>query len=465
MIHPEEYKIEQLVLGADLNEAERALIEKHLEECSGCRADAEEIRKLYADARNELLSNTRIGEGRSGGLVRRAPDPLLKQLDEQLWIPPRPQRTVARFQRFVGRNAVPLGLSTLGIMAILLVTVIRDSKPVDSNPSYLSVDSGRRLFDVRNREGQVLWSKFIEGDWSPSEKDQFGNDLAVLADLNSDGKKEIVTTIFSTVGPDSTKNCVQLFDPSGSHVRSVKLGEPFKYKNEDFSSVFTTRGLVVDNFGPNGETEIIVGIAHRHSPYAVVRLNARGEVLGEYWHYGHFFGIRGGDLDGSGKKVVVLCGLNDEINAGVVAVLDPSKIIGRTQTALSAGYEWKKSVAELYYIRFPKTELDKFSRHKPRVISPVWNSKDGYIFAYTNPGDNDFNYAIDYSFGKDFQLQSILPTDSERQLEARLVAEGKLSHPLRANYWKKLQNDVQYWDGMKWGTNHVGVGGVQIGAE
>jgi hypothetical protein len=461
MIHPEEYKLEQFVLGADLGEDERAMIDRHLEECAGCRADVDEFRRVYADARNELLSNVKIGQGRSAGLVKRMPEPLLQQPDDQLWIPP-PQNAVTRFQRFVGRNAVSLGLSTIGIVIILLVAIMRDSKPVDSNPAYLSVDSGRHLFEVQNREDEILWTRFIEGDWSPSLKDQFGNDLALVVDLNGDGRKEIVTTLFSVVGPDSLRNCVQAFDAEGKLILNTRLGGPFLYKGESFSSVFTTRGLLVDNFGPNGEMEIIVGIAHRHSPYAVVRLNPKGEVLGEYWHYGHFFGIRSADFVGSGKKGVVLCGRNDEINAGVIAVLDPSKIVGKTQATISEGYASEKSEAELYYIRFPKTELDKLSNFKPRVACPVWESKDGYIFSYANPEGESFNYSIDYSFGKDFRLQSVLPTDSERRLEARLVAEGKLSHPLRAKYWKELQNRVYYWDGMTWGTYHLGVGSVRV---
>lgn len=464
MIHPEEYKIEQFVLGGSLSKAERAEIESHLELCSGCRADADEFRQIYADAQNELLSNSRIGERQSAGLVKRGPESVVPRSDDWLWIPPVRQSAVGRFQRFVGRNAVPLGFSTLGIVAILLIAIMRESKPSDSNPAYLSVDPGKRMFEVRNREGEILWRKFIEGDWSPGEKDQYANDLAVLADLDGDGKKEIVTILFSAVGPDSTKDCVQAYDAEGKLILNTKLGGPFIFRGERFSPVFTTRGLLVDTFGPNGETEIIVGIAHRHSPFAIIRLNSKGVVLGEYWHYGHFFGIRSGSLDGGRKKVLVLSGLNDEIGAGVISVVDPSTIVGERQSTVSNGYQWKKSNSELYYIRFPRTELDRFTKYKPRVTSPVWQSKEEYIFAYLNPAGTVFNYGIDYSFDSSFRLQKISPTDSERRLEAQLLAERKLSHPLSADYWKQLQNEVRYWNGTKWEANYVAMERVQMSA-
>jgi hypothetical protein len=68
------------------------------------------------------------------------------------------------------------------------------------------------------------------------------------------------------------------------------------------------------------------------------------------------------DVDHDGKEELIFLGMNDtpfpDITYGVMAVLDPSKIIGDTESKASLGFGFPAAECERYYLRFPRSDVD-----------------------------------------------------------------------------------------------------------
>ena len=136
----------------------------------------------------------------------------------------------------------------------------------------------------------------------------------------------------------------------------------FRDKSHD-ASFMPLYPLVLDR-SQNSSIQILVSASNQRSPFFTARLDAKGNILGRYWHYGtlgHQYLV---DIDGSNEKKLILCGVND-IEEGtngsfaVIAVLDPAKIIGESESAATRGFGKTTSTAEICYVRLPASDLNR----------------------------------------------------------------------------------------------------------
>ncbi len=107
--------------------------------------------------------------------------------------------------------------------------------------------------------------------------------------------------------------------------------------------------------------EIIVGTNNGRSPNVIFRLDNQTNILGSYAHYGDVKNILLQLTDG--KKKLFVFGQNDlgemdSLSFPVLALIDPEKIIGRSESNCTPGFDLPPSPAELSYVRFPLSDMN-----------------------------------------------------------------------------------------------------------
>ena len=164
-------------------------------------------------------------------------------------------------------------------------------------------------------------------------------------------------------------------------------------------------------------------------------------------------------MKGDGKKELVLCGVNDvdEKTTGpgsVIAVLDPKKIVGETESSTTRGFGFDATDCELYYILVPQTDMSLVLESRLVVLSLESEKESVLRFsAHGEKGDDDEQFEFDFS--KDLRILDIKPGTWNSTLHDKLKKEGKLSSVFNDQYIEDMKNRIKYWNGQKWVKEHV----------
>ncbi|MGB2867743.1 MAG: VCBS repeat-containing protein [Bacteroidota bacterium] len=473
MQHIPEYTIELYVLRAPEVESERSTVERHLRTCAKCRDMEHVVREFYLNVEHELRTNADLGKVPRRALVRKSNE-VMPFWEDQAPITGS-LTSVQRFQWFVGSNAVPLSVGLLGVFAVLFLflTVKPDS---DNNPWYVRANKENSQVEVFNREGAKLWSlpnttgAEVYSNEVGRVVDEFRNSYAEVVDLDSDGSNEVLSILSESGEAGARSDVVRVYDSGGRVLWKKKLGASVQFAQERYPDQFKTAGLVVGDLAGNGRKEIFVGLAHYHSPYAIVRLDAKGNEIGSYWLFGHFFGLKLVDLRGDGKKSLIACGVDNiglttplnESNA-IVAALDPTKIVETRKSTLSIPYSFPTSDAEEYIIQLPTSAVERGLNSRPRASIILSENENQIVVGYSNPvgtfEPTDWLF-LTYYFSRDMKVLDIKPTDTARRFYTKLIQQGKISVVPDSQYFEKLRKDVRYWNGTEWTREAVKVNPV-----
>lgn len=445
MKHFDEHIIELFVLGSKEVAAQRGAFEAHLKECFSCRELYQEISDFHSLAGDTqpLLRGTEEKVEELSVVI----DPQYIQRRPAV-LRLVPMKVSARIRRFARKNPVTSSFTFVAVV-LLMALALRYSLPVrDSNPNYVHHNEAKGLVEVFNREGGSLWNIVIGNRGMISgELLESGNLHTAVADLDEDGKNEVITMV---PPENNSKNTLTIYDAAGNIILRKELGMPFAFNGEPYINQFLIRGIAVDDFERNGKKEIIVEMAHYHSPSLVQRLDGHGDVLGEYWHYGHFWGMKEITTQ-EGKKLLVLCGIDDKEERAVVSVLNPVNITGKTEATATRGFSLAASQAELYYIGFPQCDFDSLvEKPKPRVLDVYGETSNEIVFGISNAPRNRF---FAFTFSKSFTVLEVNTDDGTRRMREKLLKEGKIHGEMNRAYFEKLKEGVEYWNGSSWEKN------------
>ena len=456
MKHYDEYTIELLALNDPSVNDQREEFDKHMDECAGCAALYREISEYYkALDGNQYLLERGIQSGEDNGLVVQAgyvqPKPVIRYEQQKGSVP-------AILWQAIRRRPVVSSLSAIGLAAAIFLLFSIDGLIHTPSPAFLITNDEKGILEVHGEKGEMLWflrlpTPSAANAWSMN----LGIAMSLIADVNNDGKAEVVTTIPGVEGENPAKAILRVYDNGKKEILHKELGIPFTYRSTWYDIHYEPRGLLFGDFGKTGKREFIIGLPHYNSPYALLRLDAQGNEIGSYWKFGHGFGLAAVDLRNDGKKEIIITGCDDENNCAVVIALDPQKIIGRQECTTNRGFGFHASYAELYQIRFPKTDMDlAVPLSKPRIMTVLYETDSTIGFSYTNPQvDINPNYVIQYIFSKNMQLIDIKPGDATLRTHQRLRGEGKVRGDIDSAYIANLKRGVEYWDGKQWRRNGV----------
>lgn len=386
-------------------ENERELIHKHLNECYSCRELYEEIKEFYQLARGEKLQ---LSDKKNDSII--LSNPKFSNKNDQTNLSPLPQTFPQKIFFLVYQNPITTGISLIAAALILAMSLNWKYIFRDSKPTYFEYDERHNVLEVFNKRNEKLWGYHYSFDSIKKLEANYHTKYSVLTDLDNDGKMELVT-IVPNINDVNEPNYLKIFDEKGMLKFNRKIGREIKFEGKNYEAVFPSlRGLIVDDLDSDGKKEIYVGAPNRNSPYLLSKFDENGNLLGEYWHYGHFWEINKIDLNLEGKKGILLCGENDKVGKSLFVILDPVKMNRKNQTAFSDN----DNDAIIKKMSIGSAVLDKNYKDKSRFLRLISESKTNFTLFYTY-NDLFSSEGVDITFDKTSLSFTVKPTDYMKQ--------------------------------------------------
>ncbi|MCL5020423.1 MAG: hypothetical protein M1339_01910 [Bacteroidetes bacterium] len=467
MRHIDEHTLELLALGDKKIRKSERQIKKHLAECSGCKALFSEITRFYEDVLEEHESEVpALSSLTKRALVRKRNDlePYFAKPDldvvsyEEVKVP----SVWKRMSRIGREHPVRAALAMFAFIATLSLGAGFMSKiivPIP-NPAYVHLNIERGMMDVFSRNNRLLWS--LPGSNLNSIEyniANFGSSYWQIADLNSDGQNEVVTVIPGLGASTTDSPVLQIFGQKGRLLRETAMDPgTISYVEASYPQHFLPMNLIVMNSDKGQSKELFVGITDGHSPYCVVKLDAQGHVLGEYWHFGNLVGMSPVTLAG-GKTYLALLGENDvdDRTTGsfpVIVILNPDEIIGRTESTVTPGFGFQLSRAEVYYVKLPNCDMNYALKAYMSVQDLTGETRNMLAFslrsAQSSVGSTDGLPTFDVAFSKGMRVLSYSASNASITLHAAMEKQGMVKGELDQAYLDRLKNGVRYWNGNEW---------------
>jgi hypothetical protein len=458
MEHPSEHSIELFVLQAPLERAQKERIEAHLNECAGCRSLAEAASSFYADLRVDMLtrpasppSDSRSLPVASGRMPAIFEPPFRGDLLSRI-------RPAGPVRRFVRSHPYVTGGGMLALLAglTLLMLTFNLMPSRDLNPGTVILNYTTSTLDAYNRSGERLWSypvPHLGGFVDHEGKEEWK--FLQLADLNGDGKNEIITTLPLASGEFDFTSIIHILDYEKNEVARIKPGRTISYHGRIYPDEFHTMGFSIGDFSGSGRKEIFVVSNHVHSPSVVSRYDADGKLMGTLWHFGSLHLIGNAPLKDGARDLFVLYGASD-IDEGnytlVIMGVDPSRLTGNCESSYSGGFGLPKSSAEAYYVHIPPSEVAKRGGVRMRFGSArVIPLQDGEGFRIWSLGEPDsVPVQFEYFFKSDFRIVEVKSENLTKAVYDHLVAKGRPGESFFDDYMKVVAGEIRYWNGHHW---------------
>jgi hypothetical protein len=277
----------------------------------------------------------------------------------------------------------------------------------------------------------------------PNIRGRYNKPHLIIEDIDNDNQNDV---LFSTQTQDNlNEGDLLCFNHKGVQLWQYKLGKEMKYGSKTFSSDYRIEGFDLCDFDYDGNSEILIIVAHRYRfPAQVVLLNSKGEKIGEYWNSGYIADYEFVDLDNDGTKEIILVGVNNEYGKGSLIVLAFGLIKGGSPQK-KAEYQCKalEPGSERNYVLFPRTDLDLLEKQISTIgIIGILENKRLFILI------SDINIIFELNFN----LEPIYITLSHdfKQKHSKAQTEGRITSVLNKEYEDSLLNGILYWDGQNW---------------
>ncbi len=452
MQHLAEHTIELYVLGAREVAPQVEAIRIHLLECAGCRASEERFRAIYVEMERV---NEELQAGSSGtvpAVVHRrvSMEPFFDP--EHVSVEPLRRTNLYRLRMFSRQHPLVTasgGMVTLAALAGIVAMALNVLSPPPS-PMFVHLNPEQSLIDVYGKDNTKLWSlpALALGRWE-EENNSHRTSRVEVADLNGDGRGEVVTTA-PLAGTKSPQALVRAFDSRHSLLFEQEMGGPVEFRGARYAERMDAWPLVIVQDSSGKGAEIIVAASGGRSPSVISRLDAKGNILGEYWHFGTLHGLFAFDLDGNGRKEVIASGTND-INdvlgdpgksQAVFVVIDPLKLVGRNESRATRGFGFSTSDAERTYIRLPRSDMEE-ALETSNGVRMIQRTADSLLFVKVDNGSSTSPITFDYFFSNSLRFISVKSNDVNANEHTRLRREGKIRSTLDEAYLKRLGDEVE----------------------
>lgn len=459
MLHIDEHIIELYILNAAETASRRGEIEAHLRECHGCRSMADEMRIFHEKLGEEVATTSSDERATVTSLMRfeAGLTPFFERIGSP--VPYRASTITGKFRHFARKHPIKTTIGSFGLAAVMAIAGMFVTPLItkDTNPSYIFPNTTSDRLEVCNRQGDILWKLPVMDLRKEVEKmTTFGIPRMVIYDLDGDGENEVVTTYkFPSDTTDLQK--LRILDGDMKSIREIGFTRSFKYQDRTYTPFFNPSSLTIQPTGPNNSPEIYVSAGNvGRSPSFLTRLTNRGEIVGEYWHFGSFM-IHPIRNDKEGQLSLLLTGVNDQDdlikpNFPFVALLDPKKIIGTSSSSATPGFIIPRTNSEIWYLRFPHSSIDNALMIPPGSSDLETAGANLLQFKIPSSASNQLTYRFYYFFDFDMNVLDVKPDNTTEQVYAELVRKGTLSGKIDEKYLNNLKQNVQYWNGNKWGN-------------
>jgi hypothetical protein len=454
--HIDEQTLELFVLGAPEVSAQKEHILEHLSVCAVCRATVQDFESLYANAAEEKQEIEQRPEISSKALIPAitSVEPHFEKFEYRHGL--RPIVGLSRLKRFVYARPVTSAVGGVGLLAACLAGLLmfNNNRNINNNPSFVTVNDQNKLTTVYNKNQQLLWQVPLSNQFVDVNLGIFP---ALVSDLDGDGKNEVVVSGISNenTGERMTSLTVYNYDQSLRFEKS--FSERLRYGPYSYDEKLITGFVLSIASGKANESNILVNCRFTRSPNSIVIIDRKGDVVGEYWHYGYFFAGYLSKIEGIDHKVMILLGLNDASdtiaidndNDAIIAVVDPLKIHGRSESSATRGFGMERSAAELYYIKLPVSDMVRALETTTYPFSMV--SESDSIIACGLGANRDHRLPVfHFLFNRRMEPVAVKSVDGNKEVFDSLKKQKKISSVLNQQYLDDMKKRIQYWNGKEW---------------
>jgi hypothetical protein len=312
----------------------------------------------------------------------------------------------------------------------------------DENPVQIKADGG--ILVVKNEKGRVLWRhRFLQlirlTDYGMAHQ------MAVI-DIDDDGRNEVA---FHPDYPEWNEgnDTVFLFDDDGTPLwgdEGLKVGREMVFGTSRVDDSYAVKFVKVVRLVEEPQVVLINAAHHPDEPSVIAMVSLEGEILSEFWHYGHvgkwpYFH----DLEGDGVMESFFGGINAEEDNAVLAVFSGMDISGKSpQTPGSDGDAAGLAVGSMrYYIRFPRNCLIEGTACREHAY--VESIEDDII--RVRVGDSEGRNLF-YFFDFQLNVREVKESDLFRMQYDELIKRRESAVSLE-ECLAALKKNVAFWDG------------------
>ena len=348
-----------------------------------------------------------------------------------------------------------LGFSALIILIPVLLLVLKPPVQSRSPVDFKIVDSKLVMLDA---EGQMLWTfdtglSNLESDAIYHQHFQAKRILLkgtaqpylLIEDIDGDNSPEVIFSIQTR--DEIREGRLFCFSDRGKTLWTFDPGRRMTFGETEYSSAFRIQGLRACDWDGDGFMEILCVAIHGYRfPCLLLLLDHNGELRGEYCHSGYFKDYEFIDLDGDGRKEIVLAGMNNEWQARCCAVLDPGVMKGASHQ-IEPEYTCRslERGTEKFYFVFPHSRLDKQKTPYHTISLLSFSVKDRRLTLTTDfpPMIFELNYGLelitltlthDFKTAYDVWTPAKHPRPSLEEIRREVLEEG-----------------IRYLSGEEWG--------------
>jgi hypothetical protein len=352
-------------------------------------------------------------------------------------------------------KAAKMLLWLLPLLVVIIAASIFLFRPSPGQPADFSIDGSKLI--ILDKNGKKLWD-FDTGlqtlrpeneyrlFFQTKRYNEYGTQvlpLLLIRDINRDGKAEVIfvpTTFEMRYVPG-----IFCFDHKGRKLWHYTPGRELRFGEHLYSADYPIRGIEAFDTRDDGIFDIFLITGHQpHSPSALVALDCRGQLLGEFVNWGRIHDIVCADFDGDGPKEILIAGQNDEYKRGCVALFDPGRISGSSPQGEAYACENCGPGSEEYYLLIPRTDVDLALKQDKVNIEEIHFLKNNRIELFSRMPQVYFE--LDYGL----RVQDVKDSDHFRLQHRELKAAGKITSTLDDAYYETLKKGVLYWDGTEW---------------
>lgn len=342
-------------------------------------------------------------------------------------------------------------LAVLGLSVMITALVI-----INKNPSFhfwkirhpvIIELHDSRLF-ARNPEEQLLWTFPLRRPFRPDSLQQ------KFVDLDGDGEEEILV---SGDYLSEEKVSAELFclKKSGKLLWSYQPGRKIRTLTDEFSNHYSIKKFEAANFSRTSPEKSVLVIGNHVTwyPTQVSLLDARGKLLGEYWHAGHLgqAALLIEDLDEDGRKEIIAGGTNNDFQQACLLVLDPKNISGCSPASSNADFQFRDlpEGTQEYYLLLPRTTINQAMNLRNYIVTIQLFSEEKILEVTTHEFTKEVSCRMMYNF--DFRMNPLLsrPTDILTEAVKELVV-SRILPPHAETELRSLKDRIRYWDGQAW---------------
>ncbi len=459
MKHYDEHTIELFALGSDKVAFERSEFLNHIDECYSCREMYEEMAQFYKLANGDQRQlHEHVENADSTSLAIKPEYRYVRP------VVPVPRSIPARAWQYARRRPVVSSFSGIGIAALITLVLNTTVPKKDNNPAYVVPNDSLGKISVFNKNDEKLWDLPGRYFFNLREYEGLGSvSQTQVADFDLDGSNEIATVVrFGKLTP-LISPVLRIYRADQQLTFNSLMEIKLQYGGKLYEMSFVARFLLPFNTGPGVPTDLLIGYCHTNSPSVIQRVNGKGEIIGEYAHIGHFASGYMMHIAGIDHKVCVLSGIDDIQGQGVITILDPARLAGKSESPATPGFGYRKSDAEIYSVLIPLTDFERAggTRGGIRFLSEETADRIKFTYYTSNLHVGIETVPMYYEFSKTLEIQNIHLSDGVKILHKYYRDKGKISSTLDHRYIENLKKQIKYWNGRQWGDKPVRLDSLQ----